>query len=125
MKCRNLWAILLIGSLLLGCVPNSSPPPTREPAERSPVASADDSGTTILQFAVREGNLTRYESLIDAFEAENPELHIRTVSIEQTLGIRRGNASWPEDAYLLLAAAADVIDAPATREAVQQGALLA
>ena len=66
----------------------------------------------------------RYDSLIDAFEAEHPDVHISTVSIEETLGTGPGGSNWPDDAYLRLAAAADVIGASATRQAVQQGALL-
>ena len=57
----------------------------------------------------------RYDSLIEAFEAEHPDVHITTVSIEDTLGSGPGNANWPDDAYLRLAAAADVIGASATR----------
>ena len=66
----------------------------------------------------------RYDSLIDAFEAENPGVHITTVLIEDVLGTGMPFAQWPDGAYLTLAAAADVIAAPATRQAVQQGALL-
>jgi ABC-type glycerol-3-phosphate transport system substrate-binding protein len=82
------------------------------------------SDVSILQFAVTRQDRNQYDSLIDAFEAEHGDVHIVTVSIEDTLGVNRPGAEWPDDAYLLLASAADVIAAPATRQAVQQGALL-
>jgi multiple sugar transport system substrate-binding protein len=118
--------MLLIAILLVACGPDASPEPATDPADNPSVTTGNESATTILRFAVSDMDRGRYDNLIDAFEAENPDVHITTVSIEQTLDARRGMGSseWPDDAYLILAAAADVIGAPATRQAVQQGALL-
>jgi multiple sugar transport system substrate-binding protein len=123
-----MWTILLIAVLLTACGPAASPNPVTDPVDNpddSSVAAAEnDSATTILRFAVSMMDQNRYDSLIDAFEAEHPDVHISTVSIEETLGAGPGGFNWPDDAYLRLAAAADVIAASATRQAVQQGALL-
>jgi ABC-type glycerol-3-phosphate transport system substrate-binding protein len=110
---------------LAACGPAASPEPATAPAATS-VTEGDSAVTTILRFAVSTMDQERYQTLIDTFESENPGVHISTVSIEQTLGVRGmgDNSSWPDDGYLRLAAEADVIAAPATREAVRQGALL-
>jgi multiple sugar transport system substrate-binding protein len=114
--------------LLAACGPAlpAVPEEVTEPAENPTAETGDETASTILRFAVSITDRGRYDNLIDAFEADNPDVHISTVSVEETLGMGggMGGREWPEDAYLRLAAAADVIGAPATREAVQQGALL-
>jgi ABC-type glycerol-3-phosphate transport system substrate-binding protein len=123
-KTKSIWMVLLIAALLaaLGaCTPPASPDIATVPAGNSEATTGD---ITILRFAISGMDQNRYDSLIDAFEAENPDVHISTVSMEDTLGTRPGSSNWPDDAYLRLAAAADVIATPATRQAVQQGALL-
>ena len=121
---NSAWAILLIAVLLVACGPAASPEPATDPAAKPAATTESGSATTILKFAVSMMDQNRYDSLIKAFEAENPGVHISTVSIEDTLGTGPGGFNWPDDAYLRLAAAADVIGATATRGAVQQGALL-
>lgn len=125
---RHSWTILLIAALMAACGPAALPESTGDqatnPAINTAATAANDTVTTILRFAVSAMDQNRYDSLITAFEAEHPDVHISTVSIEDTLGTGRGGSNWPDDAYLRLAAAADVIAAPATRQAVQQGALL-
>jgi multiple sugar transport system substrate-binding protein len=131
-KIRSVWMILLVAMLVVACGPAASPESAGDPAgtlgnssaNDSTVTTGNESATTILRFAVSMMDQNRYDSLIDAFEAEHPDVHIMTVSIEETLGTGPGGFNWPDDAYLLLAAAADVIGASATRQAVQQGALL-
>ena len=123
MNGKSIWPMLLIMALLVGCSPAASLLPGD--ATSTPTATNKDAtATTILQFAVSGFQSDRYDDLIKAFEAENPDVHISIVSIEDTLGTGRGNSEWPDDAYLRLAAAADVIATPATRQAVQEGALL-
>jgi multiple sugar transport system substrate-binding protein len=120
--------MLLVAMLLVTCGRSASPESASDLADssanNSAVTTGNDSATTILRFAVSMMDQNRYDSLIEAFEAEHPDVHISTVSIEETLGAGPGGFNWPDDAYLLLAAAADVIGAAATRQAVQQGALL-
>jgi multiple sugar transport system substrate-binding protein len=123
MRMKFVWIVLLIASFLVACSPPSSPVPGD--ATAAPVGTTkDNSTTTVLQFAVTNTGQDRYDNLIKAFEADNPDVHISTVSIEDTLGISRPDGTWPDDGFLRLAAAADVIAAPATRQAVEQGALL-
>ncbi len=124
MRAKSAWLIGLITALLVACGPAASSVPTTDPTTAKSATTGNNTPLTILRFAVSGLNQNRYDSLIKAFEAENPEVHISTVSIEQILGTGPGGSNWPDDAYLRLAAAADVIDAPATRQAVQQGALL-
>lgn len=128
MKTRTMWTMLLVAMILIACGPASSPESASDPADSgandSAVTAGNDTETTILRFAVSMMDQNRYDSLIDAFEAEHPGVHISTVSIEETLGTGPGGFDWSDEAYLLLAANADVIGALATRQAVQQGALL-
>jgi multiple sugar transport system substrate-binding protein len=127
MKRKSTWLALWMAVLLtaLGaCGPAPSSVVTTEPPANPAATTESSSVTTILRFAASGMDQNRYDSLIEAFEAENPDVHISTVSIEEILGMGQGGFNWPDDAYLQLAAAADVIAAPATRQAVQQGALL-
>ena len=114
--------MLLVVTLLAACMPSASPTPVTDPSR--PVAKDGETDMMTLRFAVFDWNRGQYAGMIEAFEAENPEVRIKTVSIEGTLGLERGKGVWPDDAFLLLASAADVIDLSATRKAVQQGALL-
>jgi multiple sugar transport system substrate-binding protein len=123
-KRKSVWTVLLIAVLLVGCGPDATPEPATGPVDRPVGETENGPATTILRFAVSRMDQNRYDSLIEAFEAEHPDVHISTVSIEETLGTGPGGANWPDDAYLRLAAAADVIAAVATRQAVQEGALL-
>jgi len=116
--------MLLIAVLLTACGPFNLKTPGTDTADNATAAPTQESATTILRFAVSMRDQNRYDSLIEAFEAEHPDVHISTVPIEDTLGTGPGGSNWPDDAYLRLAAAADVIAASATRQAVQQGALL-
>ncbi len=124
MKKKSIWMTLLAVVLLVACGPAASPESTTRPADNPVETTGNESATTILHFAVSMMDQNRYDSLIEMFEAEHPGVHISTVSIEETLGTGPGGFNWPDDAYLRLAAAADVIGASATRQAVQQGALL-
>jgi multiple sugar transport system substrate-binding protein len=121
---KSIGIVLLIAVLLTACNPAASLAPVTDTANTPSATNGNETATQVLQFAVSGFQSDRYNDLIDAFEAENPGVHISIVSIEQTLGTGRPGADWPADAYLRLAAAADVIAAPATRQAVQQGALL-
>ena len=130
---KSIWkVIVLVAIVLASCGPAASPQSEGDPGGTSGDGSVDDasgtagnnSATTILRFAVSMQDQNRYDSLIDAFEAEHADVHISTVSIEETLGTGPRSFDWPDDAYLRLASAADVIATAATREAVEQGALL-
>ena len=122
---KKTYRLVLIALLLAGCgTPSTSSTEQGRDAPATAPASSTSTAKTVLQFAVSGFQSEQYSDLIDAFESENPDVHISVVSIEDTLGTGPMSSSWPDDAYTRLAAAADVIAATATRQAVQQGALL-
>jgi multiple sugar transport system substrate-binding protein len=64
----------------------------------------------VLRFAVYDADQGRYWDLIEAFEADNPDIQIKVVSIDEILGF--GTAyprDWPVNAWARLASTADVI----------------
>jgi multiple sugar transport system substrate-binding protein len=119
---KTIWSLVAIAILVAACSPVASPQ-ANDTANTPSATTNAETGTNILQFAVSGFQSDTYSNLIDAFEAENPDVHISIVSIEDVLGTRPGS-SLTADSYLQLAAAADVIAEPATRQAVQAGALL-
>lgn len=63
----------------------------------------------IVQMALYEWESGSYRELIETFEAENHDIEIKLVSIEQTLDLDpNGFGSWPDDAARRLASAADL-----------------
>lgn len=119
-------AILLIATLLAACTSLAPPTPVGErPVKTDPVVErTQDSDTITLRFAIYNWQQGQYAGLIQAFEAANPDVRIKTVSIEQTLGDDAGAATLPADAFVWLASAADVIALPFNRDAVLQNTLL-
>jgi len=125
MKTKLVAMLLLLAVLVAACTPPEATLVVETRAVKTPTTGAgDESDMTVLRFAVSTMDEVRYASLIETFQAENPDVYIKTVSIETTLGVRGPGSEWPEDAYLLLASAADVLGVAATRTAVQQGAVL-
>ncbi|MBN1138688.1 MAG: extracellular solute-binding protein [Anaerolineae bacterium] len=121
---KNLSAIILILALLAACGGQSTTSPQGAAAPTAAPAGGSAAATTMLRFAV-SGMADQYTDLIDAFEAENPGVHVSIVSIEDTIGAGSPfSANWSADAYTRLAATADVIEAVANRTAVEQKAFL-
>jgi len=120
----RLMAVILVLTMTAACTPTAATPTTGSTVGSQATSAKAASDTTVLRFAVSGMDENRYDSLIEAFEAENAGVRIKTVSIETVLGTGLPNAAWPDDAYLRLATAADVFDVVATRTAVQQGAVL-
>jgi ABC-type glycerol-3-phosphate transport system substrate-binding protein len=118
MNKKLICAMMLIATLLAACGKPASPTAVRD---ANLVAADDETGTTTLRFAIFDWG--QYNSLIAAFESANPDVHIKTVDIEQVLGLESKDG-WPADAAVLLASSADVIALPASRAAVQQETLL-
>ncbi|MBN1318021.1 MAG: extracellular solute-binding protein [Anaerolineales bacterium] len=125
MKTFKLLFLTLI-IVLAACAPSVTPTieGVSSKAETSAAVTPDMSGVSVLLFAVSQNNMGTYDSLIEAFETENPNIQVKTVSIEDTLNVQGFNREWPDNAYMVLASAADVIAATANPEATQQGALL-
>jgi multiple sugar transport system substrate-binding protein len=126
MNKKPICAILLIATLLAACKSLAPPTPVDERSVKTDtvVERTQDSDTITLRFAIYSWLQGQYDGLIQAFEAANPDVRIKTVSIEQTLGDDAKAATLPADAFVWLASAADVIALPANRDAVLQNALL-
>lgn len=126
MSKQFLITLLLLGLIMVGCggSDEATPTPAATSASSAETNNGDDEQITI-RFAVYDFDQGRYQDWVDAFAAANPDIHIELESINEILGMEAfEQEDWPDDAYLTLAAAADVIAASASRAAVQQGALL-
>lgn len=109
--------ILSAALLLAACGRKESPAPTATP-EAGEESSAG--GSTIL-FAVNDFELTLYEDLVASFEAANPDIHVRLVSINALLELDPMSGEWPDDAWQRLVSRADVVSLDAGTEQVRQG----
>lgn len=93
--------------------PISTAEPTRPPAAQE---------RTTIRFAINDYEQPMYQDVIEAFEEENPDLHVEVVSVNEVLGLGPiGQTEIPEDANQRLAAAADVAALGISRETVEQG----
>lgn len=99
------FPLLLPVVLLLACLGRrTEPAPTMEPLRRT-----NRTARTVIRFAAYEWEHQRYGDLVQAFEADNPGVEVRLVSIDEVLKLGREDRSWPDDAWVRLASAADVI----------------
>ncbi len=88
-------------------------------------ADTQNGDAIILQMAVYDWERGNYRDLVDTFEAENPDIEIKMVSVEETLGLESGGiGEWPEDGARRLVGAADVITTNAIGGARAQKELL-
>ncbi len=91
--------------------------------EDTAVAEPDDQ--IIVQMAVYDWEAGSYRDLIETFEAENPDIQIKTVSVEEILGLGSGGGGrWPEDAAQRMASSADVFTGNIGGRAARQNGLL-
>jgi ABC-type glycerol-3-phosphate transport system substrate-binding protein len=117
---------LLVGVLFLwSWVPVDGPAGTQEqaPGETPDVAPAAEPAQVVLQFAVSDYDQGTYLPLARRFEAENPGVEIRLLSVNQVLGLSGGPPVWQSDAWRRLARSADVIKVQATDPAVDPSVL--
>ena len=92
----------------------------------SPYAAGQPAGETrriTIRFAVHDGQEAAYGDLIDAFQAENPALHVQLVSIDDVLGLEPGAGPGSSDDAVRLAAAVDVLSLDPSRRLVSLGLL--
>ena len=126
--------MLIVAMLLAACGPaaeETAPPATETPAQaQAPGPAATAAPTeppaleerTTVRFAINDFEQPLYKELIEAFEEENPDLHIEVVSANEVLELGPlGQMEVPEDADQRLVAAADVVNMGISREAVEQG----
>lgn len=133
MNKRMIWTLLLIALLLVACrgendeepvdTPTPVPAVTEEEAEAPPEVETEVEPVTV-GFAVFDFEQGLYNDLIDAFEEANPDVEIKLVSIEETLGLESLGAEWPDDASRRLVSAADVSSVFYSEEALRDGLLL-
>ncbi len=115
--------ILLILVLMAGCnrgeIAETAVPPVVESAKVNSTneigtAVANPTDTITLRMIVYDWESGSYRNLIEAFEAENPGIEIKLVSLEETLGLdSAGKGQWPDDAAERLVSAADVVSTSA------------
>ena len=73
-------------------------------------SSPEEQDKIIIQMALYDWQSSQYRDLIETFEAENPDIEIKVVSVEETLGLdSNGFGEWPEDAARRLVSAADIV----------------
>lgn len=116
---------LMLFTLLIACRTNN---PTAEELAITPLSITANppktniiSNRDVIQFAVNERELSKYETLVRAFEAENRDIHIKLLSINEILGPEATNGLWPEDSLLRLATSVDVFPAVRDVGATHQG----
>ncbi len=110
MRTKLLW-LLVVLSILLSACGGSTPTPE---AASTPVPGAqptppEDASQTTVLFAVNEYEMASYNDLIKAFEKDNPGIKIKSISINEILGLGPLDTQWPDDADQKLAAGADVV----------------
>ena len=112
MRTKLLLLLVVLSILLSACGGNT---PTPEAAS-TPVPAAQptpDANQTTVLFAADEYEMASYNDLIKAFEKDNPGIRIKTISINEILGLGPLDTKRPDDADERLAAGADVISAAA------------
>ncbi len=87
----------------------------------TPAAPDVQDEQVILRFAVEDWHQAGYQELIKTFEESNPGIKIQLVSVEEILNLGPAYGGWPENAWVRLASAADVIRMQPPQEAVQAG----
>jgi multiple sugar transport system substrate-binding protein len=132
---RKIVYVLFVSVVLLAaCQTREEETPTPTLAPDTPVPVDDEESVSapeveevepaVVRFAVFDFELGRYDDLIEAFEEENEDIKIKTVSVEEILELESLGAEWPDDAARRLVSAADVSSVFHSNEAVQEGLLL-
>jgi multiple sugar transport system substrate-binding protein len=135
---KLLLGLLIVATLLPACggtaveeaVSPTAPgePPTRSVEATLPPAAPTTAPPaverTTVRFALNDFEQPLYQGIIEAFEEQNPDLHVEIVSINEVLDLGPlGQVEYPDDAEERLVAAADVVNMGATREMAQKGLL--
>jgi multiple sugar transport system substrate-binding protein len=116
---KILFALMAVTLLFAACG-NEKEKETPVPTAVPPTPTVEDERTTVL-FAVADTEKSLYEDLVESFEADNPDIHVQLVSINELLGIGLLGGEPPEDTWQRLAAGADVINTQADGDPVDMG----
>ena len=104
--------------MLLSACRSTGVTPTRSPASGEPSPASESIATGVpvgqtekiaIRFAASDWDLSRHEDLVKRFEASNPGIEVEMVSTDKVLGLGERQRNWPDDGWLRLASAADVI----------------
>jgi len=111
---KLLWLLVVLSIVLSACGGNTATPEAAAtPApDAQPTPAAGTSQTTVL-FAVNEYEMASYNDLIKAFEKDQPGIKVKSISINEILGLGPLDTKWPDDANQRLAAGADVVSVSA------------
>lgn len=110
MNKRLLWTLIVTLSLVACRDKEQQPTTTGNPVNGNAggeIALAPKDGIIAIQFAVEDYELAAYEPLIEAFEAENPDIQIKLVSMTEILSDLNSRDD-TEMSGVLVAQAADV-----------------
>lgn len=125
-----LSSLLALCGLLAACggkeEPTQAPTaiPTATVAPTKPVQEESSSEAVTIRFAVSDLEQPMYEDLIKSFEEENPDVKIKMISLNETLGLTAVGGDWPDDAWARLASAADVINVLPSTDVIDSGLVL-
>src|SRR5512139_1237424 len=108
MRTKLLLLLVVLAILLSACGGNTPTPEAASTPAPAAQPTPDANQTTVL-FAVNEYEMASYNDLIKAFEKDNPGIKIKTISINEILGLGPLDTKWPDDANQKLAAGADVV----------------
>lgn len=105
----NLLFLFLLAIIVVACGGSEDETPT---PQSKPIT---------LRFAVYDRDQRRLQRLIETFEENNPDVEIKLLAIENILDLNQQQRTWPDDAWVRLASAADVILAQPSHAAVEAG----
>ncbi len=133
MSKRVLFIVLVLALLMAACGKKESPassstPETLDAGDGPSTLAAPESPDarnrqTTISFAISDGERAQYEGLVEMFEAANPDLYVRLVSLQELSGLSPSplGGNWPLEAWQALVSGADVIDRMADQGAVEWG----
>jgi multiple sugar transport system substrate-binding protein len=120
MRNKLFLTLVVLSIVLSACGGDAVTPSVSTPAPGTAPTPGGDQITVM--FAVDELLAASYNDLIKAFEKDNPGIKIKTISINEILGLGPTGGKWPDDADQKLAAAADVISrSPGDQGAIDKG----
>src|SRR3972149_5171637 len=122
MRNKLLLILVVLSIVLSACGGNVVTPSVSTPVPG--VQSTPGSDQITVLFAADELTMATYNDLVTAFEKDNPGIKIKTISINEILGLGPTGGVWPDDADQKLAAAADVVSlSPGNQGAMNKGLL--
>jgi ABC-type glycerol-3-phosphate transport system substrate-binding protein len=125
MRTKPLLLLVVLSILLSACGDNTPTPSAASTpvpgAQPTPPEGGDQ--TTVL-FAVNEYEMASYNDLIKAFEKDNPGIKIKTISVNEILGLGPLDTKLPDDYREKLAASVDVVSSGAGDQSASDKGLI-